>query len=186
MPEKQSDEFLLEEYKLLSKEMDSQRSARDYSTVLALTVGLSILGYAIQSDSDSVLLYILPLLVFVVLYVGYVTRSLYALKADTYIRYFIEARRPEFNWNTRKSGFSIGAIYQINRALVSSVFAAILAGNLYFIYVKGGWCYLIPCMLVVLVLTGIAAGSFFRHTPECFVRKWQSVESEGHNQDSSA
>ncbi|TFB09860.1 hypothetical protein E3V36_05535 [Candidatus Marinimicrobia bacterium MT.SAG.2] len=171
-------EILLEEYRVICIEMENQKKGREFIAIIALTAGLSILGYAMESNSKKLILYILPLMVFLGLYVESITRKILSNKTGTYIRYHIERHIPELKYFTRKTHYGIGWIWPFNNYLTWAIYLLLIAGNLLLIYDNGGFWYLIIFTVLSLGIIIPNGFNYIKYSPDVLYDKWKSHEKE--------
>ena len=171
-------ELKLEEYKIVRAELEKQHGSRDTAFVLSLTVGLSILAYAIQAERAPGILFVFPLLVFLTLYVHYVYRRLLALKADAYIRVFLEEELRAVAWHRQKANFRIGLIYRLNQYMISAVFLALVGGNLYYIFERLQFRYFVVVSPLAVIIMLVAMTEYFRDSYSRFYAEFEKKRDQ--------
>ena len=179
-------DFILEEYRTVCREIEYLRKIREYFTVLTLSSGITILGYAIaiiekESNLD-VFLYIISftLFIFVLGYIHHVARWLLAKKAESYIEYFFTLEDERFRWHIRKAGYPLGFFYTLYRCVVPLLYILATAGNLYlfFEYKRTLFFLFLPFVIIVITITTMSYSySFYSiFAPDFFIKRWKSQE----------
>ncbi len=153
----EKDDFLMEEYKYLCKEKERYYKERDYTTIASLTIGIPLIGFGIiksesmNSISFSSLYFLIPLILFLYLFVRHYWTELLALKADSYIKYIIEKNNPHLNWFTKKSNYNLNPLRQIHKIYQTIVYLAIIGVDLFLIFDKNGLILFLISTFVTLI-----------------------------------
>lgn len=184
---KKDDDYILEEYKTVCREIEYQRKVRDYFTVITLSSGLTILGFSydlLKGNNDlGIYLSILSLVIFILGYMHHVTRWLLGLKADSYIQYYFASLNESFRWHIRKAGYELGSLFHIYRCVVPLLYFSTIAGNLYLIYTNNPiiFCFSLSIILFIFIITTYSyTYSLFYYCcdPNYFIKKWKSQDAK--------
>lgn len=152
------EEIMLEEYRYLCKEKERYYKERDYSTIASLTIGIPLIGFGINqinSDNDLMLLpiyFVIPLLLFLYLFVRYFWTDLLGLKIDAFIRYKIEKEIPDLNWFTKKAGYSLGKTKQLHQISLIVIYLSFISANLWLIYKSNIHVFRIGVTIALIVI----------------------------------
>ena len=170
-------ECLLEEYRVVVAEKEQQYRNRDTASVFALTAGITLLGYAIQQPDPSALFYAGPLVLFLTLYVHYVARVLLGLKADAYIRVYLEPRLIVMGWYERKSGYGLGPMYRLNTWVIVLLFTSLIGSSFFFLAQEVPWWAAVLIGVAVFAMFGLAVHEHWSGGEE-FLTKWRDRADE--------
>jgi hypothetical protein len=151
-------EILLEEYKYLCQEKERYYKERDYSTIATLTIGIPLIGFGIKEGTaiDNLIMlsiyFVIPLILFLYLFVRFYWTELLGLKADAFIRYKIEKEIPDLNWFTKKASFNLGKTRKLHKAILNFTYLAFIGADLWLIFKNNKFVFLISLIISLFVI----------------------------------
>lgn len=152
------DEILLEEYRYMCKEKERYYKERDYSTIASLTIGIPLIGFGIKEGKaidDLIMLsiyFVIPLILFLYMFVRFFWTELLGLKADAFIRYKIEKEITELNWFTKKARFNLGRTRRLHRLTIIIVYLSFISADLWLIYRNNKYVFIIGLLVALTVI----------------------------------
>lgn len=151
-------EILIEEYKYLCQEKERYYKERDYSTIASLTIGIPLIGFGIKEGTaiDNLIMlsiyFLIPLILFLYLFVRFYWTELLGLKADAFIRYKIEKEIPDLNWFTKKASFNLGKTRKLHKVILNIIYLAFIGADLWLIFKNDKIVFLISFILSLAVI----------------------------------
>ena len=155
-------DFQIEEYKFLCQEKHRYFRERDYTTIISLTVGLPLIGFGIKEgkqNSDPLMIalfFVIPLVIFLYLFVRFHWTDLLGLKADSYIRFKLEKEIDQLNWFTKKKDYDLGILGKLHEYSWMIAFISLIGLDLILIFsLKEYWIFGISTgmSLIMIILT---------------------------------
>lgn len=162
---------------MVTEEKTNQYKRRDFATYPGIAMIAALLAYRYANPNSDIVLDIFILVTSLYIYFLFVYTTLLGLKADAYIRVFIEAEIPCLNWYTLKKDFGIGWIRKCYRWVITGLFMSPLIASVYILVKEGSISRAIFLGIPAFVLFLLAATKHHNKDYSSLVNIWNRKKS---------